>query len=85
MMVTAVPATLESSRIMKLPARAILCLMLAFAPIPADAQSSGQSDKVLTVAPDDLEMAAAIEQARASLDEFLTLSEASPPEQPRSN
>jgi uncharacterized protein YegJ (DUF2314 family) len=30
------------------------------------------------VAPDDQEMAAAIEQARASLDEFLTLSETPP-------
>lgn len=64
---------------MKLPACTMLSLILAFAPVSANAQSPDQGgDKVLTVAPDDSEMAAAIEQARASLDEFLTLSEAPP-------
>lgn len=65
---------------MKLPARAILCLMLALAPASAGAQSPDQGDdKILTVAPDDREMAVAIEQARASLDDFLTLSETPTP------
>ncbi len=64
---------------MKLPARTMLSLMLAFAPMVADAQSSGQDgDRILNVARDDPEMAAAIEQARASLDEFLILSETPP-------
>jgi uncharacterized protein YegJ (DUF2314 family) len=53
--------------------------MLAFAPMPAGAQSSGQDgDRTLAVERDDPEMALAIEQARASLDEFLTLFEAPP-------
>lgn len=60
--------------------RAILSLMLALAPISAEAQDSSQGDdKTLVVAPDDPDMAAAIAQARASLDEFLALSQAPPP------
>jgi uncharacterized protein YegJ (DUF2314 family) len=78
MMAAAVPAKLESSRIMNLPACTMLSLLLAFAPATADAQSPDQGG-LLTVGPDEPEMAAAIEQARASLDQFLTLSEAPPP------
>jgi len=64
---------------MKFPACTMLSLMLALAPIPAGAQNSGQGgDKVVGVARDDPDMAAAIAQARASLDEFLSLSDAPP-------
>ncbi|MER9237629.1 DUF2314 domain-containing protein [Mesorhizobium sp. M0633] len=61
---------------MKLAVRATIALVLAFAPVSADAQSGEKG--VLGVARDDPEMAAAIEQARASLDDFLILSEAPP-------
>jgi uncharacterized protein YegJ (DUF2314 family) len=64
---------------MKHPACTILSLMLALAPVSADAQGSDQgNDKIVSVAGDDQEMAAAIEQARASLDQFLALSETPP-------
>ncbi|UVK41054.1 DUF2314 domain-containing protein [Mesorhizobium sp. AR10] len=64
---------------MKNAIRTMLSLMLAFAPISAEAQSSDQGDdKIVSVARDDPDMAAAIEQARASLDDFLTLWEAPP-------
>ena len=65
---------------MQLPACTVLSLMMALAPMPAGAQTSTQSDdKVVGVASDDPAMAAAIAQARASLDQFLALSEAPPP------
>lgn len=65
---------------MKFVIHTALSLVLAFAPVAAGAQSSNQGgDKVVSVAGDDPDMAAAIAQARASLDEFLTLSEAPPP------
>ncbi|ESX90687.1 MULTISPECIES: DUF2314 domain-containing protein [unclassified Mesorhizobium] len=64
---------------MKHAVRTVLSLVLALAPIPAGAQDSGQGgDKVVGVARDDPDMAAAIAQARASLDEFLSLSDAPP-------
>ncbi|AZO22222.1 MULTISPECIES: DUF2314 domain-containing protein [unclassified Mesorhizobium] len=60
--------------------RAALCLLLALAPLQVRAQDSDQGDdKTVMVAPDDAEMAAAIAQARSSLDDFLALSEAPPP------
>lgn len=60
--------------------RAILSLMLALAPISAEAQDSTQDDdRVVAVAVDDPDMAAATAQARASLDEFLALSQTPPP------
>lgn len=65
---------------MKLAVRTMIFLMLAFAPGLAEAQNSNQGgDKVVSVPRDDPDMAAAIAQARAGLDEFLTLSEAPPP------
>ncbi|MER8802644.1 hypothetical protein [Mesorhizobium sp. M0998] len=71
---------------MKLAARIALALLLAFAPASADAQTPGQGDdKVVSVAGDDPEIAAAIEQARASLDDFLVLADARHPERPTSN
>ncbi|TRC92564.1 DUF2314 domain-containing protein [Mesorhizobium sp. WSM4303] len=64
---------------MKHAIRVMLSLMLASAPISAGAQNSQQGDdKVVNVARDDPDMAAAIAQARASLDQFLSLSEAPP-------
>ncbi|MER8551911.1 DUF2314 domain-containing protein [Mesorhizobium sp. M0976] len=64
---------------MKLAARTALALLLAFAPASADAQTPGQGDdKVVSVAGGDPEMAAAIEQARAGLDDFLALADAPP-------
>ncbi|UVK51129.1 DUF2314 domain-containing protein [Mesorhizobium sp. AR02] len=64
---------------MNLAVRTALSVLLALAPISAEAQSSGQGgDKVVGVAADDPDMAAAIAQARASLNEFLTLSDAPP-------
>ena len=62
---------------MKHAVRIMLSLILALAPISAGAQSQG-GDKVVNVAKDDPDMAAAIAQARASLDQFLALSEAPP-------
>ena len=62
---------------MKRAVRTMLSLMLALPPIPAGAQSQGD-DKVVNVARDDPDMAAAIAQARASLDQFLALSDAPP-------
>lgn len=62
---------------MKRAVRTMLSLMLALAPITAGAQSQGD-DKVVNVARDDPDMAAAIAQARASLDQFLALSDAPP-------
>jgi uncharacterized protein YegJ (DUF2314 family) len=65
---------------MKHAIRAALFLMLALAPILAEAQNSNQGDdRVVMVAADDPDMAAAIAQARASLDEFLALSQTPPP------
>ncbi|PTE09934.1 hypothetical protein C9427_14395 [Mesorhizobium helmanticense] len=65
---------------MKPVSRAILSLMLALAPLSAGAQDSSQGgDSVVTVADDDPDMTAAIAQARASLDEFLALSQTPPP------
>ncbi|RUW75132.1 MULTISPECIES: DUF2314 domain-containing protein [unclassified Mesorhizobium] len=61
---------------MKVLARTVLSLMLALAPAHVQAQGD---DKTVTVRSDDPEMTAAIEQARASLDDFLALSEAPPP------
>ncbi|RWC96228.1 MAG: DUF2314 domain-containing protein [Mesorhizobium sp.] len=61
---------------MKVLARTVLSLMLAFAPAHVQAQGD---DKTVMVRSDDPEMTAAIEQARASLDDFLALSEAPPP------
>ncbi|WP_352961290.1 DUF2314 domain-containing protein [Mesorhizobium sp. M1393] len=70
----------EGRRPMNLPTRTMLSVMLALVPASARAQSPDQGgDRLLTVGPDDPEMAAAIEQARASLDQFLTLSETPPP------
>ena len=64
---------------MKHAIRVMLALMLASAPISAGAQNSQQGDdKVVNVARDDPDMTAAIAQARASLDQFLSLSEAPP-------
>lgn len=64
---------------MNLAIRTTLSLMLALAPISAGAQNSQQGgDKVVNVARDDPDMAAAIAQARASLDQFLALSDAPP-------
>jgi uncharacterized protein YegJ (DUF2314 family) len=64
---------------MKLAVRTMLSLMLALAPISARAQDSQQGDdKVVNVARDDPDMTAAIAQARASLDQFLALSDAPP-------
>ncbi|TIL76718.1 MAG: DUF2314 domain-containing protein [Mesorhizobium sp.] len=60
---------------MKFLARAVLSLMLALAP----AHVHAQGDKTVMVRSDDPEMTTAIEQARASLDDFLALSEAPPP------
>ncbi|PDQ21664.1 hypothetical protein CN311_08315 [Mesorhizobium sanjuanii] len=58
----------------------ILSLMLALAPVSAEAQDPSQGDDgVVAVAPDDPDMAAATAQARASLDEFLALSQTPPP------
>ncbi|OHV89791.1 hypothetical protein ORS3428_13950 [Mesorhizobium sp. ORS 3428] len=61
--------------------RIALCLLLAFIPLRVRAQDTDQGgdDKTVMVAPDDAEMAAAIAQARSSLDDFLALSEAPPP------
>lgn len=65
---------------MKPVSHVILSLMLALAPISAEAQDSSQGDdSVVAVAPDDPDMAAATAQARASLDEFLALSQTPPP------
>ncbi|RWD07507.1 MAG: DUF2314 domain-containing protein [Mesorhizobium sp.] len=61
---------------MKFLARAVLSLMLALAPVHVHAQGD---DKTVMVRSDDPEMTTAIEQARASLDDFLALSEAPPP------
>lgn len=64
---------------MKLPACTMLSLMLALAPMPGWAQATAQGDdKVVNVARDDPDMAAAIAQARAGLDQFLALSDAPP-------
>lgn len=64
---------------MKLAIRTVLSLMLGLVPVAAEAESTGQGgDKVIGVARDDPDMAAAIAQARASLDQFLTLSDAPP-------
>jgi len=64
---------------MKHAVRTMLSLMLALAPMPGWAQGTGQGDdKVVNVARDDPDMAAAIAQARASLDQFLSLSDAPP-------
>lgn len=64
---------------MKHAIRVMLSLILVSAPIAAGAQNSSQGDdKVVNVARDDPDMTAAIAQARASLDEFLSLSEAPP-------
>ncbi|RAZ89626.1 hypothetical protein DPM33_18600 [Mesorhizobium hawassense] len=56
--------------------RIALCLLLAFVPLHARAEGD---DKVMMIASDDAEMAAAIAKARSSLDEFLALSEVPPP------
>ncbi|RWH69766.1 DUF2314 domain-containing protein [Mesorhizobium sp.] len=56
--------------------RVALCLLLALAPLPARAEGD---DKAMMIASDDAEMAAAIEKARSSLDEFLALADAPPP------
>lgn len=61
---------------MKFTIRAALSVMLALAPAYVRAQSA---DKTVAVAADDPEMTAAIEQARATLDDFLALSAAPPP------
>ena len=64
---------------MKHVIRAMLSLILVSAPIAVGAQSSQQGDdKVVNVAKDDPDMAAAIAQARASLDQFLALSDSPP-------
>lgn len=60
--------------------RTTLCLLLALAPMPVRAQGSDQGgDKIVMIASDDPDMAAAIAKARASLDDFLALAEAPPP------
>ena len=65
---------------MKFTIRAALSVMLALAPAYVRAQSADQAgDKTVAVAADDPEMTAAIEQARATLDDFLALSAAPPP------
>ncbi|CDX31347.1 conserved hypothetical protein [Mesorhizobium sp. SOD10] len=56
--------------------RIALCLLLALAPLHARAEAE---DKAMMIASDDAEMAAAIEKARSSLDEFLALSDTPPP------
>ncbi|MEI9400989.1 YegJ family protein [Mesorhizobium argentiipisi] len=61
---------------MTIAVRIALCLLLALVPFHARAQSD---DKAMMIASDDAEMAAAIEKARSSLDEFLNLSDAPPP------
>lgn len=61
---------------MTIAVRIALCLLLAFAPSHAGAESD---DKAMMIASDDAEMAAAIAKARSSLDEFLALSETPPP------
>ncbi|MBA1141908.1 YegJ family protein [Mesorhizobium neociceri] len=64
---------------MKHAIRVMLSLILVSSPIAAGAQNSSQGDdKVVNVARDDPDMAAAIAQARASLDQFLSLSDAPP-------
>lgn len=65
---------------MNLPVRIVMSLVLALAPVSAEAQDSNQGgDHVVAVAADDPDMAAAIAQARASLDDFLALSRTPPP------
>ena len=64
---------------MKHAIRVMLSLILVSAPLAAGAQDSSEGDdKVVNVARDDPDMAAAIAQARASLDQFLALSDAPP-------
>ncbi|WP_244571238.1 DUF2314 domain-containing protein [Mesorhizobium carmichaelinearum] len=64
---------------MKLAVRTMMSLMLAFAPELAGAQATDpDDDKTVMFAKDDPEMAVAIAKARASLDEFLALTEAPP-------
>lgn len=65
---------------MKLAVRAMISLMLAFAPGLAGAQGVDPGDdKTVIFTPDDPDMALATAKARARLDEFLALSEAPPP------
>ena len=66
----------ELGGVMTIAIRIALCLLLALAPLHARAQSDG---KAMMIASDDAEMAAAIEKARSSLDEFLALSDTPPP------
>lgn len=61
---------------MTIAVRIALCLLLALVPFHAGAQSD---DKAMMIASDDADMAAAIEKARSSLDEFLALSDTPPP------
>lgn len=64
---------------MKLAVRTMMSLMLAFAPELAGAQATDPNDdETVMFARDDPEMAVAIAKARASLDEFLALTEAPP-------
>lgn len=58
----------------------LLACTFSLAPILAAAQTADQDDKVIGVTSDDPDMTAAIEQARASLDEFLAISAAPPAE-----
>ena len=65
---------------MTVAARAALCLFLAFAPSHVRAEDAAKGgDKAMMIASDDADMAAAIAQARSSLDDFLALSDAPPP------
>ncbi|WP_421916701.1 YegJ family protein [Mesorhizobium sp.] len=64
---------------MKLAIRAVLSVILVFAPGLAGAQATDPGDdKTMVFTPGDPEMAAATARALASLDEFLALSEAPP-------
>lgn len=64
---------------MKLAIRTMMSLMLALATGSAGAQGADPGDdKTIIFTPGDTDMAAAIAQALASLDEFLALSEAPP-------
>lgn len=64
---------------MKKPLNAIaLALLAALVWLPAGAESKRDENEVVLVDNDDAEMAAAIRQARAKLDEFLALA-AKPP------
>ena len=58
----------------------LLACTFSLAPILAAAQTAQNDDKVVSVASDDPDMTAAIEQARASLDEFLAISDTPPAE-----